>query len=116
MSYIPPPEKLLSLGYLPDARHTVPEWELTGYSRKVWAPVKPWQATLVLKISGRTGMLILTRYARSIDDVWRNPVPNELFFDQMLQAVGWPIEAGTCHQLPMPAHPTTNHQPDANHH
>jgi hypothetical protein len=91
MSFIPTPEKMAALGYAPDATHTVPVWQMTGYSRKVPAPRPPWFATLVVQV-GPDGTIFLTRHAGQVSEPWQGyAVPTELFFEQLLQALGWPI-------------------------
>lgn len=88
--YTPTAEQLAALGYGPDERHTI--WQLKAYSRKVPAPVLPYVATLVVQVNELNGLVYLTRHAKTVDELWPcHPLPSQAFFEQLLQALGWPV-------------------------
>ncbi|MDF7809930.1 hypothetical protein [Hymenobacter sp. YC55] len=92
-NYVPTPEKLISLGYHPDPVHTLTEWELLGFSRQWPAPFHPYTATLVVQVRSSDGQIFLHRYSEQSKDLWCYKVPTELFFEQLLSAIGWPQDA-----------------------
>jgi hypothetical protein len=89
-NYTPTAEHLAGYGYAPDERHTI--WQLKGYSRQVPAPVLPYVAELVVQVNELNGLVYLTRHAKTVDELWPcHPLPTRQFFEQLLQALAWPV-------------------------
>lgn len=100
--YNPTAEHLAALGYGRDECHDMPTAHLVGYSRQVPAPAHPYYATLVVQVRqldklpahfGTARGPFLTRYpGRYGEQAWPgHPLPTALFFEQLLQALGWPV-------------------------
>jgi hypothetical protein len=90
--YLPTTEHLARLGYGPDAAHDLPTAGFIGYSRQLPAPWLPYVATFVVQVHPTDGRVHLLRLAKTNTEPWAgHPVPTAYFFEQLLQAIGWPV-------------------------
>lgn len=84
MSYLPPPEKLIALGFAKAQSSAV---------KHVWTSKRPYNHAIgtmrSVHLHVPQGRIRLRDFKRGAAWVFDGNCPNEAFFDTLLQAVGW---------------------------